>query len=91
LKAYDDRLYEVDIGFVKVPVGYNGWIFMTFLNNTLAIEYRSLMLNATGGLSNNQSALLVLEKFVVDSKGNVIQTNFTVVDPNITVVTHADQ
>lgn len=89
LKAYDDRLYQVDVGFRNVSVGYNGWLFMTFQNNSLAIEYRSLMFNSSGQLTNTQSNLLVAEKFSVDSNGNVVQTNFTIVDKNMTVVTHA--
>jgi hypothetical protein len=89
LRAYDDRLYEIDVGFVKVPVGYNGWVFLTFQANTLAVEYRSLMHDASGNLSNTQSALLVTEQFTVDPKGSLVQVNFTIVDKNITVVSHA--
>jgi hypothetical protein len=89
LVAYDDRLYETVTGLFSYRTGFNGFSRLTFEGPTLTVTYHSLELDASGHLSNSTASLLVSEQFTVDpATGNVQQTAFTVVNPNITIVSH---
>lgn len=88
LEAYDDRMYEMDVGFKKVPVGFNGWTRMTFKKKALTLQYYSLTLGNDGNLSDTTSSYLVSERFEVDKSGSVSQTAFSILNENITTVTH---
>lgn len=87
LFAYDNRVYEVDNGILPVPIGYNGFTRLNFSSNTLSIEYRSLALGSNGKLSS-ESELVAVDTWSVDSNGDVLLNQLSILDPNITIVTH---
>jgi len=89
LVAYDRRQYTIEQGWLPIPVGFNGWLTMTFKGPSLKMDYYSLKLGPDGKVSNTTSDYLVTETWNADLKsGDITLANFTVVNPNITIVTH---
>ena len=87
LIAYDNRLYMMENGTFRIPIGYNGYTHMTFVGKSLQLNYYSLQVNTTTGISSNtNSTWLVSESFTSDSEGNVIEESFKIIDPDMTVV-----
>jgi len=87
LHAYDDRTYEIADGIFKVAMGFLGFSQFNFTGPQLTIDYRSLVFESDGStLSPDGNALLVTELWTTDAVGNVVLSQFDVVNPNITVV-----
>jgi hypothetical protein len=92
LMAFDNRLYVIENGTFHMPVGFNGFTRATFKADVLQLDYYSLQMDTiTGKPSNTNSTWLVTETFTSDGKGNIVLKSFTVIDKDITVVTHVNE
>jgi hypothetical protein len=89
LEAYDDRLYELQTGFVPTKVGFNGFTRLIFDKNTLSITYSTLATDPTTGvLSNHLQTDMVEELFTVDEQGNAFISDFAILNANMTIITN---
>ena len=87
LIAYDDRVYTYETGFQSTPVSFNGFTHLTLERDTAAIVYSSLALDPdTGRLSNRTAVELVAEMFQTDERGDAHLVEFTIIDPDLTII-----
>jgi len=86
LFAYDNRVYTTDEGILPIPIGFNGFTRLNFSSNTLNIEYRSLRLDSSGQSLSPESELLAVDSWSVDDNGDVILTDLTFYNHNLTFV-----
>ena len=85
--AFDARQYTIETGFFNQTVTYNGFVHLELLKSEATLTYSSLATDpVTGLLSNTLQTDLIQELFNVDEEGNVVLSQFAILDEAITVI-----